>query len=226
MLDNKVMVVTGGAGALGQTVASVAAGYGAQVHSLDIVADFAPKQGVYHCVDLTDAAALQSCIDDIVKNAGQIDAVANIAGGFDMGPQVHETDDQLWDSLVNINVTTLRRMITAITPHMLSQNRGAIVNVGAMGALRGNGNMGAYSAAKSTVMRLTEALSDELKGQGINVNAVLPSLIDTPRNRADMPDADFDTWLKPQDLAEVVCFLCSPRARAVHGALLPVTALS
>ena len=86
--------------------------------------------------------------------------------------------------------------------------------------------MGAYTAAKSTVMRLTEALSQEVRAQGVNVNAVLPSLIDTPRNRADMPDADFATWVSPHDLAEVVCFLSSDRARAVHGALVPVVGLS
>jgi NAD(P)-dependent dehydrogenase (short-subunit alcohol dehydrogenase family) len=85
--------------------------------------------------------------------------------------------------------------------------------------------MGAYCAAKAVVMRLTESLSGELKGKGINVNAVLPSIIDTPRNRADMPNADPGTWVAPEDLAQLICFLGSDAARAIHGALIPVTGL-
>jgi len=107
----------------------------------------------------------------------------------------------------------------------LEFGRGSIVNVGALGALKASGNMGAYAAAKSTVMRLTESLSEEVRRQGINVNAVLPSLIDTPRNRADMPEADFAQWVDPIDLAKVICFLASDDAKAVHGALIPVTGL-
>ena len=107
----------------------------------------------------------------------------------------------------------------------INTRQSTIINVGALGALRGAANMGAYTAAKSTVMRLTEALSDEIKPRGVNVNAVLPSLIDTPRNRADMPDADFATWVDPRDLASVICFLASDGAKAVHGALIPVSGL-
>ena len=220
-LAQKKMIVTGGAGVLGLAVATAARAQGADVVLLDVVPGFESELGDYHQVDLTDADALSACIEGI----GAFDAVANIAGGFDMGPTVYETDDALWDGMFHINVTTLRRVLNATVPKLIAQGRGSIVNVGAMGALRGTGNMGAYTAAKSTVMRLTEALSDEVRAQGVNVNAVLPSLIDTPRNRADMPDADFATWLKPEDLAAVVCFLASDAARAVHGALVPVTAL-
>ncbi len=218
MLENKVCVVTGGAGALGSTVARTAAGYGADVVLVDVVEDVETDLGRYLSVDLTDDDAVAAAIADI----GRIDVLANIAGGFDMGPTVYETSDAQWEAMFNINVTTLRTVLRHATPVMLAQGRGSIINVGALGALKGTGNMGAYTAAKSTVMRLTEALSEEVKHQGVNVNAILPSLIDTPRNRADMPDADFDTWVKPTDLAEVVCFLGSDRARVVHGALVPV----
>ena len=109
---------------------------------------------------------------------------------------------------------------------VLERGRGSIVNVGALSAQSGQPNMGAYVAAKSTVMRLTESLSGELRSQGVNVNAVLPSMIDTPTNRRDMPDADFSRWVDPADLAEVMCFLASDAARAVHGALVPVRGLS
>ncbi|NOX52001.1 MAG: SDR family oxidoreductase, partial [Gammaproteobacteria bacterium] len=140
-------------------------------------------------------------------------------------PTVHETDDSLWDAMFSINVTTLRTVLRAAVPVLLEQSRGSIVNIGALGALQGAANMAAYTAAKSTVMRITEALSEEVRGQGVNVNAVLPSLIDTPRNRADMPDSDFGQWVSPSDLANVVCFLASDAAKAVHGVLLPVKGL-
>ena len=221
MLAGKKVVVTGAAGVLGAAVAQVAQSHGAQVELLDVVPGFESPVGTCHSVDLTDADAVQDCL----KRIGSFDVLANIAGGFDMGPSVYDTEDELWDAMFLINVTTLRRVIRAATPMLIEQGSGSIVNVGALGALRGTGNMGAYTAAKSTVMRLTEALSDEVKPLGINVNAVLPSLIDTPRNRADMPDADFSTWVAPEDLANVVCFLGSDNARAIHGALLPVSGL-
>jgi NAD(P)-dependent dehydrogenase (short-subunit alcohol dehydrogenase family) len=124
-----------------------------------------------------------------------------------------------------INVRTLQNALRAAVPGMIACGRGSIVNVGALGALKGQGGMSAYTAAKSVVMRLTESLSAELKEQGINVNAVLPSLIDTPRNRADMPGADYARWVGVDDLAAVMCFLGSDAARAVHGVLLPVSGL-
>jgi len=220
-LDGKTMVVTGGAGVLGQAVAEAAKNHGAEVVLLDVVPEFTSGLGRTMTVDLTDQAAVQSCFEQI----GPFHVVANIAGGFDMGPTVYETEDDMWDAMFNINVTTLRTVLRCAVPLLLEQGSGSIVNVGALGALKGLGNMGAYTAAKSTVMRLTEALSAEVRQQGINVNAVLPSLIDTPRNRADMPDADYSTWVSPADLAAVVCFLASDAARAVHGALVPVEGL-
>ena len=220
-LAGKKVVVTGGAGILGDAVARRAAGEGAEVVLLDVVPHFESTLGATYSLDLTDREAVTHCFAEI----GEFHGLANIAGGFDMGPTVYETEEALWDQLFDINVTTLRTVLRAAVPTLIAQKRGSIVNVGALGALRGSGNMGAYTSAKSVVMRLTEALSDEVKEHGVNVNAVLPSLIDTPRNRADMPDADFTQWLHPDDLAAVVCFLASDDAKAVHGALLPVTAL-
>lgn len=116
--------------------------------------------------------------------------------------------------------------IKAAVPVLLEQQAGSIVNVGAFGAREGQGLMGAYCASKSVVMRLTETLVEELKTKGINVNAVLPTVIDTPANRAAMPDSDLADWVSPEDLASVICFLLSTAAKAVHGALLPVRGLS
>ena len=220
-LSGKKLVVTGGAGVLGESVGAVAKAKGAEVVLLDVVAGFTSEVGDTYTVDLTDSRQVEECFAAI----GPFDALANIAGGFDMGPTVYETEDAMWDAMFTINVTTLRSVLRAAVPKLVAQGHGSIINVGALGALRGAANMGAYTAAKSTVMRLTEALSDEVKPRGVNVNAVLPSLIDTPRNRADMPDADFDTWVDPRDLASVICFLASDGAKAVHGALIPVSGL-
>jgi NAD(P)-dependent dehydrogenase (short-subunit alcohol dehydrogenase family) len=220
-LEGKTIIVTGGAGILGQGVAQEARRLGAEVVLLDVVADFESELGRCFTVDLTNESAVAQTLDQV----GDFHGLANVAGGFVMGPSVFETPEDLWAQMQTINVTTLRTMLTHAIPRLLARGSGSVVNIGAFGALQGLGNMGAYTAAKSTVMRLTEALSEEVKSQGINVNAVLPSLIDTPRNRADMPDADFSTWVSPQDLASVICFLLSDQARAVHGALLPVRGL-
>lgn len=225
-LTAKTVVITGANGGLGKVVADTARALGAKLVLLDVA--FAPEQLQDNApdirkfaVDLTCADATRECFDKI----GAFDVVLNLAGGFTMGPAVHETTDAEWDFLFKMNVGTLHNVVRAAVPRLIAQGRGAIVNVGALGALKGGGQMGAYSASKSVVMRLTESMSEELKGRGINVNAVLPSLIDTPRNRADMPDADFSKWVAPEDLANVICFLASDAARAVHGALVPVAGL-
>jgi NAD(P)-dependent dehydrogenase (short-subunit alcohol dehydrogenase family) len=130
-----------------------------------------------------------------------------------------------WSGMFAINVTTLRNVVAAVVPGMAARGSGKLVTIGAYSALRGQAQMAAYCAAKASVMRLTESLSAELEVKGINVNGVLPTLIDTPKNRADMPNADFSTWVKPEDLANVICFLGSDSARAVHGALVPVAGM-
>ena len=221
MLQNKVVIVTGANGALGRAAAELASSQGAEVIALDLRFDAASGARRFS-LDLTDTAATVAC----VANVGRVDVVFNIAGGFAMGPAVHETTAEQWDHMTRLNVNTTRNMINAVVPGMLARGHGSIVNVGALSAREGQANMGAYCVAKSTVMRLTESLSKELRIQGINVNAVLPSILDTPSNRADMPDADFSRWVTPADLAAVMCFLGSDAARAIHGALLPVTGLA
>lgn len=219
-LHGKRVAVTGANGALGRAVVDRARALGAEVLQLDLA--FGPEADTScHAIDLADAEATGACFGRL----GRVDVLLNIAGGFSMGPQTWEVADADWEQMFAINVRTLQNAVRAVVPGMIAAGRGSIVNVGALGALKGLPRMSAYTAAKSVVMRLTESLSAELKDQGINVNAVLPSLIDTPRNRADMPGADYARWLKPDDLANVMCFLGSDAARAVHGALVPVSAL-
>lgn len=224
-LSGKRIAITGANGGLGRSVASKAVELGAETVLLDLAfsdVELADTSIVRKRVDLCDLAATQQCFAEI----GAIDGLLNLAGGFAMGTAAHAAEDEEWDFMFKVNVTTARNAIKAATPRMIAQGHGHIVNVGALGALQGGAMMSAYSASKSVVMRLTESLSGELREQGINVNAVLPSVIDTPQNRAGMPDVDPATWVSPENLANVICFLASDAAAAVHGALVPVRGLS
>ncbi len=226
MLSNKRIVITGANGALGRAVTKAVLENGASVVLLDRDFDddypLNPDNVEMFKVDLLD----ESSVADLVKKIPTVDGLLNLAGGFSMGPLVHETSRNDWDFQFKINVETLRNIVKALVPKLLERDSSAIVNVGALGALKGGAAMGAYCASKSAVMRLTESLSEELKTQGVNVNAVLPSIIDTPANRAAMPDADPQHWVSADDLASVICFLASDASKAVHGALIPVAGLS
>jgi len=214
-------------------VAQVFSHEGAQLVLLDrapigeaALVKLAPAQCLPIALDLCDAAQVAAAVEQALARFGRIDVLCNLTGGFAMGDAVHATGDSTWDFLHDMNVLTLRNTSRAIVPHMLRQGGGKIVNVGANSAQRGLAHMGAYTAAKSEVLRLTEAMAAELRMKNINVNCVLPSILDTPQNRADMPDADPARWVSPHDLAQVIAFLASDAARAIHGAAVPVTGLS
>ncbi len=225
----KVIAVTGGFGFLGRAVVDRAVRDGWQVAVIDYASrpsDTAAGE-VFDLenVDLTIADVTNDAINKVVDRFGRIDALANIAGGF-RWETVSEGSIDTWDTLYNMNVKTTVNASKAVLPHMMAAKSGAIVNIGAMGATRAAMGMGAYAASKAGVARLTEGLSEEVKGQGIRVNAILPSIIDTSLNRADMPDADFSTWVTPDAIADVLMFLVSDGARSVHGALIPVSGLA
>ena len=218
----RVVVITGAFGALGSAVARCAAAAGDTVARIDFAAtppdaDTLALGGV----DLADPAAAEAAFRILHERAGQLNALINVAGGF-RWQTVEEGDPAVWDKLYAINVRTALNATRAALPHLRKATEPRIVNVGAQGALRAAAGMGAYAAAKSGIHRLTESLAEELKGV-VTVNAVLPSIIDTPANRADMPSADFSAWVRPDDLAAVILFLASEAARAVTGALIPVT---
>ncbi|MCZ6887942.1 MAG: SDR family NAD(P)-dependent oxidoreductase [Gammaproteobacteria bacterium] len=222
--NDKVVLVTGGAGALGVAVATAFHDAGAKVAVLDLIQVDVPYAS--RVVDLVDAVSADNAVRSVAEELGAIDVLANIAGGFSMGESVAETTDDTWDFMFNLNARTVLNMARAVVPGMTASGRGKIVNIGARAGLRGSAAMGAYCASKSVVLRLTEALADELKTQGINVNCILPSIIDTERNRADMPNSDFDTWVRPAQIADVVMFLASAAADPIHGASLPVEGLA
>jgi NAD(P)-dependent dehydrogenase (short-subunit alcohol dehydrogenase family) len=223
------VLVTGAAGNLGRAVALHFAARGAPLALLDrdhaALAALAGNAGeaLPLATDLLDAAAVARAVEAAVARFGGVAAAINLAGGFTMGEAVHATAAATWQQMLDLNVRTMLNVAAAVVPVMQRARRGAIVNVGAASAQRGAANMGAYIAAKSTVMRLTESMSAELRDDGIRVNAVLPSIIDTPANRASMPDADFTRWVAPEALAAVIGFLASDDARAIHGANIPVT---
>ena len=235
MLDftGKTVLITGAAGNLGRAVAAAFADRGARMALVDVSADRldasypGEDDGRMKCaVDLLKPEAVTAAVAAVRKRFGSVDAVAAIAGGFHMGEPVHALPAAAWDRMMNLNARTLLTTAGAVGPGMLEQGRGSIVTIGANAARQGVAQMGAYIAAKSAVIRLTESLSAELRDKGINVNCVMPSIIDTPENRSAMPDADPGTWVAPEKLANVILFLASEEASAVHGAALPVVGLS
>lgn len=214
------VTVTGAAGALGMAVAQAFLDEGASVTGIDVVETDAPF--TLHQANLIDLEDTRR----VIAKIGHIDVLANIAGGFTMGDTVETTSDETWNFMYDLNARTVLNTVRSVVPQMTERRQGKIVNIGAINALSGIRNMAAYSASKSVVIRLTESLAEELKEKNINVNCILPSIIDTPRNREDMPTADFSRWVTPQAMAKVVLFLASKDADPIHGASLPVRGLA
>ena len=224
----KRVVITGAVGALGFAVAQAFAASGARLALIDRAADpkdllktLAGQHSFQGGVDLSDPAQAQSAVDAAAGALGGIDVLVNIAGAF-RWETLAAGKLETWDFLYSVNLKTAVCACKAVLPHLSSQH-GRIINIGANAAAKAGAGMGAYTASKAGIAKLTEALAEELKDQGVTVNAVLPSVIDTPANRADMPNADFTRWVAPAALADVILFLASDAARAVTGALIPVS---
>ncbi len=219
----RTLVITGGHGVLGRAVTAAARADGLNVAVIDHARGQAVPDGALELggVDLTDPAATQAAMAAAAERFGRLDALLNIAGGFIW--QTADDAEPAWDRMFALNLTTALNASRAALPYLKASPDGRIVNVGANGALKAAAGMGAYAASKAGVHRLTESLAEELKASSVTVNAVLPSILDTPQNRADMPDADPAKWVQPADLARVMLFLASPESRAITGALIPVT---
>lgn len=217
-LDGRHLLITGAEGALGAAVADRAIDLGARLTLVDLKTPRGSAEANCLALNLLDADAVSNALEE----AGPFDGVLHIAGGFDMGPSVADMSTEALNAMIALNVTTLHNLVRAVVPQMEDRPGSAIVTVGAYNALSGKSNMGAYCAAKSMVMRLSESMAAELGPKGIRVNCVLPGIIDTPANRASMPDADRSGWTSPSAVADAMLFLCSPQARAINGALVPV----
>jgi NAD(P)-dependent dehydrogenase (short-subunit alcohol dehydrogenase family) len=229
-MQGKTIVVTGALGALGSVVAETAAKGGASValidHARAAPEGFTERLGanalIVGGVDLTSLAAAEAAMASVKAKFGRIDALLNIAGGFQW-EAVEDGKPETWDRMFALNLKTALNACKAALPHLIKSGAGRIVNVGAQSAVHAASGFGPYAASKSAVHRLTESLADELKLKDVTVNAVLPSIIDTPANRRDMPNADFSRWVAPADLAAVMLFLASDEAKAVTGGLIPVS---
>ena len=218
-----VIIVTGAFGALGRALVAELAGRGVPVAAVD-KADApldTPAALALGGVDLTDGAAVSSAYAAIAERFGPVAGLANVAGGF-LWETIADGSIDSWDRMYAINVRTAVVSTRAALPHF-ADGGGAIVNVGAAGAIRPGTGMAPYAASKAGVLALTESLAEELRGRGIRVNAVLPTIIDTPTNRADMPDADTSAWVRPEAAARAIAFLLSAQAGAVTGAAIPLS---
>lgn len=236
-LTDQVIIVTGASGNLGKATVRALQQAGARLALVDRAIEETFAQGFPELVgsperylplaaDLTGEAAVEAMVERALAHFGAIDGLVNIAGGYRGGTPAHETDLATLQFLFDLNARTMFLASQAVLPHMIARGRGRIVSVGARAALQGGRNMAAYSLAKMAVVRLTESMAAEVRAHGVNVNAILPGTIDTPQNRRDMPNADFSRWVAPEALADVILFLLSDAARAIHGAAIPVYGLS
>jgi NAD(P)-dependent dehydrogenase (short-subunit alcohol dehydrogenase family) len=224
----RTVLITGAAGHLGRAVAQLFAERGENVvlvgrrASLDRAFGNETPHRMFAVVDLLDAAQVDAAVAAAVGRFGGIDVLCNVAGGFRMGTPVHETPDADWTAMLDLNLRTTLNAVRAVVPRMLQRGGGKIVNVAAAGGPKAGATMAPYAASKSAVIRITEAMAAELREKNVNVNCVLPTVIDTPDNRSAMPKGDPSRWVSPRDLAKVIAFLASDDARAIHGAAIPV----
>jgi NAD(P)-dependent dehydrogenase (short-subunit alcohol dehydrogenase family) len=228
-LSGKVFIVTGALGALGQAVTTCMIAHGAKLALVgkrpDPWVEHPVGALVYAGVDHCQKDATGKVVERVFKENGRIDGLINLAGGFHC-EKLEGGALENWESMFRANLLTAVVACAAVLPYLLRSESGTIVNIGSLSANKAVCGMGAYAASKAGVVKLTEALAEELKDRGITVNAILPGVIDTPRNRADMPSADFTRWVSPKAVAEIIAFLVSDLARAISGATLPVAGRS
>jgi NAD(P)-dependent dehydrogenase (short-subunit alcohol dehydrogenase family) len=230
--ESKVVLVAGGTGGLGRAVTLASLEEGAKViatfrvqEELDAVKNSAGTKGTNldgMAVDVTDEAAVRQLVEKILAKHGRLDAVVNTVGGYAGGVKFWEMESKVFDQMLALNLRSGYALSRAAARAMLKQGRGAIVNVAAKAAFDHAAGAAAYAASKAAAVAMLDSLAADLKGTGVRVNSILPSIIDTPANRKAMPNADFAKWPKPEDIARVILFLCSEDARVIHGAAIPV----
>lgn len=228
-----IVIVSGAAGALGAAVVSHFLANGAKIAAVDVpqaasrlqsLADQFGSAFLPLPLDVLDQKAWNEALATIEAKLGAPDGAALLAGGFTWTGPMHAAADDAWDAMMNMNAATVHATFRALLPGMVARRKGSIVAVGSRAAVNpatGSG-MAAYTASKAAVTALVQAVAAEVLEHGVRVNAVLPSVIDTPRNRIDMPNADFSKWVAPESLAGIISFLLSDAGRDISGALLPV----
>jgi len=224
--SDRVALVTGASGNLGSAIVDAFLAAGARVAAVERRERTSVTNDGRHIAvraDLLDEASTHAAADAVLARWGRIDILCNVAGGFAMGPPVHETPDELWRRMFDLNVMTAVHSSKAVVPAMISAGYGRIVNVAAVSSVRGHANMAAYAVAKNGVVRLTESMAAELRPHGISATCILPTIIDTPENRAAMSAADKSAWTPPAAIAEVVVLLASDAALAASGSAVWVS---
>lgn len=230
---DKIVLVAGGTGGLGREVTMAFLEAGATIlvtyrsaDELSAVVAAAKRIGAEPpagaSVDVTDAQAVEKLIADIVAKHGRLDILVNTVGGYAGGTNLWEVDPRTYDKMLQLNLKAGFVLARAAVPQMIRQNRGWIVNIASKAAFDHAAGGALYAASKAAALAMMDSLAAEVKPYNINVNSVLPSIIDTAANRKEMPGADFSKWPKPEEIARVILFLCSEEARAIHGAAIPV----
>lgn len=228
-LTGKAILITGATGALGRAVATAARQAGARVYPTwilerdrDTASALAGDTGLAIEADVSQPGGANHAVGAVLKHAGRLDGAVCIVGGYDGGTPVGGIDLERWDAQIAINLTSTLLVARAALPPMLTQDAGRLVTVGSRAVLRPAAGQAPYQVAKAGVMALTETIAEEVKLTGVTANCIVPSTMDTPANRASMPDADFDRWPKPEQIAPVVLFLLSDASAVVNGAAIPV----
>jgi len=230
--SGKAVVVAGGTGGLGRAVSLGFLAAGAKVivtyhneaefRALQELAGPSRSSLEGHQVDVTDTDAVAGLLNAVMAKHGAVDALANTVGGYAGGVKLWDLDTKVFDRMLELNLRSGYVLARAVLPIMLKAGHGSIVNVAAKAAVDHGAGAGAYAASKAAAVALMDSLAADARGTGVRVNSILPSIIDTPTNRQAMPDADFGIWPKPEDLANVILFLSSDFAKAIHGAAVPV----
>jgi len=229
---DRVIVVTGGAGNLGSAVVKAFLNAGGRVCALDhrrgrmkemfTSIDAMGELKLFEGVDLTDREAMIELAENVLEQVGKVEILVNTVGGFAYGDPVYEMSSKTWYKMMDLNVKSFLNASAAFVPGMMKLGCGKIISIGSKSSLQGGANTGAYAAAKGALLRLTESMAAELKPHDIQVNCVLPSIIDTPENRQSMPSADFSNWVNPDEIAQVIIYLSSKMSDAITGAAVPV----
>jgi NAD(P)-dependent dehydrogenase (short-subunit alcohol dehydrogenase family) len=236
MLQEKVVLVAGATGGLGGVVTRRIAAAGARVAvtgrdrgSLEALAEsLAREPGVErervlaHSADLGDPVRVKGLVDEVEARWGGVDALVNLAGGWMGGKPLVEVTEQEWDAAIGLNLRSAFLVNRAVLPFMLRKGWGRIVNVSSRAAESPGPKQAAYNAAKAGLIALTASIAAEYRRNGVAANSILPSIIDTPQNRTQMPDADHSRWVKPEEIASLVLFLLSDEAGCMNGAAIPV----
>lgn len=225
---NKVVIVTGAGGNIGQVVARRFAAAGAKVvvvgrSESELAAIAQELGGMVGVADVTDPASVDALVKKVEENYGKIDVLAHTVGGYNAGTPVHESGIDLWDKMMNLNARSVYVTCGRMAKHMVDNKvNGRIIAILAKNAYKGTHNHGAYSASKAAAQRVLESMAAELGKLGITVNGIVPSTIDTPQNRAGSPNSDYSKWVKPEEIADAILFLAADESRAINGVSLDI----